>query len=76
MPIINYTCSDCGKKFAKIFVDTQHAPKMCPVCSSDRITSQGDAFVNDVNTFARLSCDSCETCDSCGTSANNSCLCK
>lgn len=73
MPIINYKCNDCGKDFAKIFVEPNGAPKICPVCSSTTITELGSAFSTDFNAFARLSCESCGTCDSCGTPTDNKC---
>lgn len=69
MPITNYVCESCGKKFAKIFFDMKNAPQKCPVCDSDRIRDIGEAFDSDPALFARLnlgSCDSCESCSSCG----------
>ncbi|MGC8660004.1 MAG: FmdB family zinc ribbon protein [Desulfomonilaceae bacterium] len=71
MPILNYLCEDCGKEFAKIFVDVENAPKQCPVCKSDRLVERGDAFRADPGLFTRLTSESCDTCDSCFTCGEN-----
>ena len=71
MPISNYECTECGKKFTKIFVEPEKAPKSCPICSSTDITDLGSAFRTDANAFARLACESCSTCDSCGAPVDN-----
>ncbi len=65
MPILSYKCDSCGKEFAKIFVDTQDAPKKCPVCNSFAIKEKGQAFRVDSGLFTRIACASCDTCDSC-----------
>jgi putative FmdB family regulatory protein len=69
MPILRYQCERCGKEFAKIIVDPEHAPKNCPVCESARITEMGPAFQTDPEQMKRalcMSCDSCEDEQSCG----------
>jgi putative FmdB family regulatory protein len=73
MPILNYTCENCGKEFAKIFFDIKDAPNRCPVCDSYSITELGEAFRYDPSILARFACEACDSCDSSGpcSSDNN-----
>ncbi len=68
MPILKYSCIECGKEFSKIFFSEQYAPTKCPVCASDNISVLGDTFKSDEALASRVLCASCSSCsdDSCG----------
>ncbi len=69
MPILKYSCEDCGKEFAKIIVNNDHVPKSCPVCESASIVDLGAAFNVDMDQAQRALCMSCDSCgdeQSCG----------
>lgn len=69
MPILKYTCEDCGKEFAKIIVNEDHIPKNCPVCDSQVLVEHGAAFHADMDQTQRALCMSCDSCgeeQSCG----------
>lgn len=62
MPISKFKCHECGKEFAKIFVDAKNAPQQCPVCGASEPEEMGPAFHVDKKQIERLSCTSCEGC--------------
>ncbi len=71
MPILKYTCNECGKEFAKIIVKPEFAPKECPVCGHEGIVEAGNAFKVDKEQIARamgMSCDSCDEDAACAPS--------
>ncbi len=73
MPIVNYRCHKCGKEFAKLFFDSQNAPRACPVCGAAHIEELGLAFPEydeSIERFARVSCEGCGV-DSCGIGSSN-----
>ena len=41
MPILKFQCINCGKEFAKIFVDSSAPPKSCPVCGASSLEVSG-----------------------------------
>jgi putative FmdB family regulatory protein len=62
MPIPKYRCRECGKEFAKIFINPENAPKQCPVCFAIEPEYLGPAFESDLSQLQRLSCASCDSC--------------
>lgn len=44
MPIYEYVCADCGKKFDYLARTLADAPADCPACGSKQITKAFSAF--------------------------------
>jgi len=70
MPILKFSCKDCGKEFPKIIISVDSMPQKCIVCGSQNLEERGDAFEKTQDALSRYFCDSCDTCDTCGESCS------
>jgi putative FmdB family regulatory protein len=48
MPIFEYVCDDCGKKFEKLVLRPATDIVVCPVCGKDRLSQQISRFLSPV----------------------------
>ena len=48
MPIFEYLCEDCGKKFEKLVLKPATDVVVCPSCGKDRLTQQISTFLSPV----------------------------
>ena len=46
MPIFEYLCEDCGKKFEKLVLKPATDAVVCPSCGKDRLTQQISTFLS------------------------------
>ncbi|MFH0821212.1 MAG: hypothetical protein V2B18_00545 [Pseudomonadota bacterium] len=67
MPIPKFNCRSCGKEFAKIVVKPEYMPRNCPVCGSEDIVGDSEAFISN-GRYADMG--SCLSCESCGPTPN------
>lgn len=44
MPIYEYKCDGCGKKFEKLMRSYDAAPPACPSCEGEKVTMQLSTF--------------------------------
>jgi putative FmdB family regulatory protein len=44
MPIFEYLCEDCGKKFERLVLKPATDVVVCPSCGKDRLTQQISTF--------------------------------
>jgi putative FmdB family regulatory protein len=48
MPIFEYLCADCGRKFEKLVLRPSAEKIHCPHCGKDRLSQQVSAFISPV----------------------------
>lgn len=44
MPIYEYLCSECGKKFEKLVLKPATEHILCPYCGAERVTQEVSMF--------------------------------
>ncbi|MGV8050353.1 MAG: zinc ribbon domain-containing protein [Anaerolineaceae bacterium] len=72
MPIYEYTCNNCGKRFELIKSISQvNAQTFCPNCSSDQV-KRLPSLVNAFSSGIGLS-PSSNSCSSCSSSSCSTC---
>ncbi|HHW26537.1 MAG TPA: zinc ribbon domain-containing protein [Firmicutes bacterium] len=66
MPIFEYRCQECGKKF-EVYLRGKEVPK-CPDCGSDSLKKLISSFNSNVSGGKGASCGGCGggNCSSCG----------
>jgi putative FmdB family regulatory protein len=46
MPLYEYLCSDCGKRFEKLQKTEEKVKVECPACGSDAVLKQMSSFAS------------------------------
>ena len=67
MPIYEYSCDDCGKKFEQLVRRTEEADALrCPSCGRDHLTTQYSTFAARAKAAAEPAPSACGS-GMCGT---------
>ena len=66
MPIFEYACLECDKRFESLVLSSSEDAPRCPSCESDKLEKQLSVFAVSNGNGAAAAAEAPEACGSCG----------